>query len=971
MVSVHKIAYLSSVVVLLACPPLVSSAAAQPAAAGASAAGASPEFRAALGAERAAILEAAKLSSDRSQPKRSSEALAGVRARVAAKLERPLTPQEEAMIQGLFSMAIMQTSVASAATAMAGSPVQALLQGPPAEVAKEFEKERAAIAAAGKKGFKEAEAPTREIVARVAARTGRSANDPALYGWVMQAIQAVRVMAAYAPGGAAYSAMPEALKPGADGSFGRDLIDVMKADDLAAAGKIAEAVALLRRNFAQADALMAPLFIAGTAAAGSMMSGAVDLQVDMAQRVASRAPNDALAVETGFSAAALRKAKVLDTERRISAGLASSSDPAARDAYRAWRVSRSAIAQLEFQHAYGLTPTPQQEQQLAQLHALEGALQGKLSAMTKVARSGDASLTIDSVIPTLRRALAPGEQLLSYVRYGAQGGGAGPNAHYAAYVLDSKQLSFVALGAASAIDDAANAYVDALNRLGDDAGSLQKKAALARSLHALCFAPVERLLAGSSGVRVAADGALQLVPFAALHDGKDWLLPRYSFSYLNSERDTLGSRVLGGAPAPPLVVTWSPPLADPLAPDPRSGNQLKPEDFRSLPGVAREAQFISTVLPKASVLNSANVSDWTLENLRAPSILHVAAHGVFVDSAPHSGTGRGIALAPIAGDKTKAASVAAPRSGGAQSIDPLVRSALVLGANAAPATDGFLTAYEVAAMNMFGTELTVLSACETGRGGPTRLSGVRGLRAAFFAAGTQALVVSLWSVRTDPDVKKDPTVNLMQDLYANLAKRQGRREALQNAMLSARARNADPSTWAPFILLGATGPLGTFGASPPAPAAIADESAEARVGRMAAFRQLENGRANGSGEWQMGKRTESLVDYYVQGGLGPQRNNLKINLVGPHSLIAFFVQGYRSGRTFRLGTSTVQAGFMVKPASLNFDAASLDLNGTQLSPMREGTLTLSGGGGTPLVGTFTLRLGKEEIAGRFQVPGDF
>jgi hypothetical protein len=296
----------------------------------------------------------------------------------------------------------------------------------------------------------------------------------------------------------------------------------------------------------------------------------------------------------------------------------------------------------------------------------------------------------------------------------------------------------------------------------------------------------------------------------------------------------------------------------------------------------------------------------------------------------------------------------------------------VLGPNASPATDGFLTAYEVAAMSLFGTELAVLSACDTGRGGPTRLDGVRGLRAAFFAAGAQSLVASLWRVRTDPDVQKDPTVNLIRDLYANLAKRQGRREALQNAMLSARARNADPSTWAAFILLGATGPLVTFGAKVAAPnPAVADESAAARVGRMAAFRALEHGRTNGSGEWHLDDAKDSLVDSFVQGGLGPQGDNLKINLVGPHTAIAFFIQGYRSGGTYRLGSGAAKAGLQLKPQGMDVDASSLDLDGTQLTLVRDGTLTLNGGGAAPLSGSFSLRIGKYEMAGHFQVPGNF
>ena len=960
---VRRIAQLFTVFAFILGSPFEPSVLAQqPTQNPAPAAAATPEFRAAVAAEKEAFLNAARLSTERSQAKPASEALEQIRVRVAAKLKRALTPQEQVMIQGVYSMALMQVSMTAAAPAMAGSPVQALMQGPPAGVAQALDKERDAIAAAAKNNFKDAEAPMREIIARVAARTGRSAGDSQLYGWVLQAVQTARVMAAYSPGGAVYQALPAAIKPAADGSIGRDLIALASADKLAASGKVDEAVVLLRRNFAQFDAASSPVFTTATASQASQVASWVDIQVDMAQRVVVQAPTHKRAVETAFAAGALRKAKGLDTERRISAGLAGASDPEIGKAYRAWRASRTAIAQLELQLAYGLQATADQAQQLAQLLQLESQLQAKLAASTKGARSGDESFDIDSVIPALRKALAPGERLLSYVRFGAQAG-VGVSAQYAAYVLDAQKLTFVDLGSASVIDDAVNAYIDALNRLGGDAASMQRKQTLANVLYASCFAPVESLLAGSSAIRVAPDGALQLVPFAALHDGKDWLLARHSFSYLSSERDTLDSRV-PSAPTAPLVVTWSPPLADPPMPDPRSGKPLKPEDFRSLPGVAKEAQLISALLPKSRVLDGAIVNDSLLLDVRAPSILHIAAHGVFMDSGPQSGNGRGIALAPIAGDKKKQAdSAAAPDPNATPAVDPLVRSALVLGANTARGSDGFLTAYEVATMNVFGTELTVLSACETGRGGPTRLNGVRGLRAAFFAAGTQALVVSLWSVRTDPDIKKDPTVNLMQDFYASLAKRQGRRDALQSAMLAAKSRNPDPSTWAPFILLGATGPLVTFGA--PAPA-VADESSLKRANRMAEFRKLEQGRTNGSGEWQIDDAKDNMTDYDVQGGLGPQRDNVKISLVRPHTLIAFFVEGYRRGSYRR-----VEAGFQLKKPNVDVDAGSLDVNGNQLVSVQNPELTLHGGGGTPLTGTFSLRLGKAKVVGYFQIPGNF
>jgi CHAT domain-containing protein len=73
--------------------------------------------------------------------------------------------------------------------------------------------------------------------------------------------------------------------------------------------------------------------------------------------------------------------------------------------------------------------------------------------------------------------------------------------------------------------------------------------------------------------------------------------------------------------------------------------------------------------------------------------------------------------------------------------------------------DGVLTAEEVAALNLDGTWLVTLSACETGMGEARSGEGVLGLRRAFLMAGAQNLLMTLWPVNDEA------TAHFMEDFY--------------------------------------------------------------------------------------------------------------------------------------------------------------------------------------------------------------
>jgi CHAT domain-containing protein len=88
-----------------------------------------------------------------------------------------------------------------------------------------------------------------------------------------------------------------------------------------------------------------------------------------------------------------------------------------------------------------------------------------------------------------------------------------------------------------------------------------------------------------------------------------------------------------------------------------------------------------------------------------------------------------------------------------------------------------LTALEMAGLDLWGTKLVVLSACETGLGDIQNGAGVYGLRRALVLAGSEAQMISLWKV------SDAGTRDLMTAYYTRLQKSEGRAEALRQVQL--------------------------------------------------------------------------------------------------------------------------------------------------------------------------------------------
>ena len=101
---------------------------------------------------------------------------------------------------------------------------------------------------------------------------------------------------------------------------------------------------------------------------------------------------------------------------------------------------------------------------------------------------------------------------------------------------------------------------------------------------------------------------------------------------------------------------------------------------------------------------------------------------------------------------------------------------------------------DIFALDLTEANLVVLSACETAMGERSLGDEVVALNRAFLAAGTPALVSTLWKI--------DDTASneLMTRFYCNLQNGQSVDEALRAAQRTTIARYPDPFYWAAFAL---------------------------------------------------------------------------------------------------------------------------------------------------------------------------
>ncbi len=341
----------------------------------------------------------------------------------------------------------------------------------------------------------------------------------------------------------------------------------------------------------------------------------------------------------------------------------------------------------------------------------------------------------------------------------------------------------------------------------------------AKALYQRLIKPLEGAIDDATQLIIAPDGPLHQVAFAALMDSEGkWLAEKFTVRQVTTARDLVH---LAEEPFParqPALL-----LADARfdrAPSrtvqvaatrgSRAAQDLAKLSMAPLPGTRAEAEGLAKLLDLKGerVGLGAQASETRLKAVKGPQILHIATHGFF--------------LPDVTDEQVR--------------DEPMLRSGIALAgfnerSGAHHEDDGVLTALDVSGLDLYGTELVVLSACETGLGEVENGEGLFGLKRALLLAGSRSQILSLWKV------DDHATQALMTAYYTRLKSGDDRLDALRQVqldMLSGRltaegvtatdqrgatvagSSAATPSRtkgwrhpyyWASFTLSGADGPI--------------------------------------------------------------------------------------------------------------------------------------------------------------------
>lgn len=505
------------------------------------------------------------------------------------------------------------------------------------------------------------------------------------------------------------------------------------------------------------------------------------------------APDRRDAAHLAFTTVLRRKGRILDAVSDNLRAIQQDLSPETQRLLTRLQVTRRQIATLVFDPPSN--PSPDYQTEITRLKTEADQLEAQLAQRQQAQADPIPSVAIADVqaqIPDNAALLEfilyrPFDPATTADRWGVP--------RYAVYILTAAgDPQWVDLGSADLINEKIRTFTRRLKRTTSDGATLYPTSqdlyqAVMAPILAKLDRPVEHLL-------ISPDGQLNLISFAALvNDNEQYLIEDYEITYLTSGRDLLRDfeqREQSHAPIILADINYGENgtgASDPAQPGQRRASGLD-LTMTALANTAVEGVEIQQLFPDAQLLTQNAATENAVKATKSPEILHIATHGFFLNLPPT--TPADLTTQFFTSDEL------GDRPATTATENPLLRSGLALAGfnqRQSGTEDGVLTALEVAGLNLYGTKLTVLSACDTGVGEVANGEGVYGLRRALVIAGSESQVMSLWQV------DDAGTQALMVAYYANLKAGLGRSEALRQVQLSFlnSEQYSAPYFWAAFI----------------------------------------------------------------------------------------------------------------------------------------------------------------------------
>ncbi len=476
------------------------------------------------------------------------------------------------------------------------------------------------------------------------------------------------------------------------------------------------------------------------------------------------------------------KGSVLDSMTEDRARIEASANPRVAELYGRGRMLRAAHEAVE---GSGDEAQARRRELAAEMDAVHRELTQLVSGI------GMGRRAFEIAVHDVTSALPEGTVLVEFLRWDhsdPKRDTYAPGEHYGAMIYPSmatgQEPKWVPLGPAAGLDEHITRYKSYVRAVGRDEWL--------HGLYQAAMAPVLAALPDNTDTLILSpDGELNFVSFATLVDGNgSFLSERFNLRYVSSGRDLVLGRARTADPSVLLAALGNPAFDLDIGPRDEpvriaSGGfrtldmrELRNLNLTPLPGAEAEVRYLGASAPgwglDTVTYLGEEATEGAVRELSGPHILHLATHGFFLPD-PESGPQQGLfEMQMIQGteqffprpeplSQQGSFKMAAIRMPGGSTLpgllgNPMHRSGLALagaqntfrawdeGVFPPADSDGILTADEVGLLDLDGTWLVVLSACDTGGGEARAGQGVLGLRRGFLYSGAQNLMLTLWPV---------------------------------------------------------------------------------------------------------------------------------------------------------------------------------------------------------------------------------